>query len=112
MPLDDTNRTTIAAPTDAVHPVLRDKAIVATIAEFARNKADSDRLDKRNEAIRPLIVAAMDGAAVVCAGTHIVRRTEVAGTPATPNVAITRAMIGQVIPGTKGRAGSVRLEVI
>jgi hypothetical protein len=49
---------------------------------------------------------------VASVGIHVVRATETAGTQSTPNRIITRDMIGQVIAGSKGRAGSTRLEVI
>jgi hypothetical protein len=94
------------------YPVARDRKTVAIVDEFWRNKAEADRLESCNKELRPVIEDAMGDSPVLCAGARIVRRTDVAGTPPRPNVKITRAMIGQVIPGSKGRAGYTRIEVL
>ncbi len=101
-------------PTPATMPttVLRGKAIIATVHQYALNKAKSDKSDAENKLLKDDIIAAMGDALVASCGTHVVRITETEGTPGTANMTITREMIGVVIPGRKGRAGSTRLEVI
>lgn len=92
--------------------VLRGKAIIATVHQYALNKLKADGLAEANALLKDEILEAMDGNSVASVGTHVVRVTETAGTQSTPNVVITAKMLGQVIPGKKGRAGSTRLEVI
>lgn len=71
-----------------------------------------DKLAEAQASLKEDILAVMGANEVASAGEHIVRVTNVAGTPSTSNVLITREMIGHIIPGKKGRAGSTRLEVI
>lgn len=92
--------------------VLRGKAIIATVHQYALNKARADKADADNRALKDEIIEAMGDATVASCGTHMVRITETDGTPGTPNLTITKEMIGVVIPGKKGRAGSTKLEVI
>jgi hypothetical protein len=92
--------------------VLRGKAIIATVHQYSLNKAKAAALDEANKLLKDEILEAMGDELVASAGAHIVRITEVMGTQGTPNRVITKEMIGQVIAGTKGRAGSTRLEVI
>jgi hypothetical protein len=92
--------------------VLRDKAIIATVHQYHLNKAKADELDAANKLLKEDILDAMGNLSVASVGIHVVRVTETAGTQSTPNRIITRDMIGQVIAGSKGRAGSTRLEVI
>lgn len=101
-------------PPDATLPtvVLRGKKIIDTVHQYHLNKSKADALDAANRLLKDDILEAMDGVPVASVGTHIVRVTETAGTQSTPNRTITREMIGQVIAGSKGRAGSTRLEVI
>lgn len=102
MPLDSTLPTT----------VLRGKAIIATVHQYSLNKAKADKLTADNAVLKDEILEAMGDLTVASVGTHVVRITETAGTPAKANLTITKEMIGQVIAGSKGRAGSTRLEVI
>ena len=107
-----TRRTaTSAEPAATNYPVLRDKAVVTAADEYASNKAEIDRLEALNKEHRTVIVAALAGAPIAYAGARIIRCSEVAAAPATPNTVITKAMVGQVIPGKKGKAGYTRLEV-
>jgi hypothetical protein len=92
--------------------VLRGKAIIATVHQYHLNHARAAALTAANKALKDEILEAMDGHEVASVGAHLVRVTETAGTQSTPNRTITREMIGQVIAGSKGRAGSTRLEVI
>lgn len=93
-------------------PVLRDEKVVAAVKAYFDNKTRAEALEATNKPLKALILKAMGNRPVASAGTHIVRVTETAGTQATPNVTITAKMLGQVIAGSKGRAGSTRLEVI
>jgi hypothetical protein len=92
--------------------VLRGKAVVAAVKDYAANKAEADRLIALNVTHKLTIVAAMGNASIAECGMHIVRVTEVAESPAIPAIKITAAMIGRLIPAKKGRAASTRLEVI
>jgi len=101
-------------PTAATMPttVLRGKAIIATVHQYALNKAKADKADAENKLLKDEIIKAMGGATVASCGTHMVRVTETDGTPAKPNLVIGKEHIGLVIAGSKGRAGGTRLEVI
>jgi hypothetical protein len=100
-------------PLDSVPPViLRGKAIIAAVHQYSLNKAKADKLDAENKLLKDEIVEAMGEYAVASVGTHVVRVTETMATLPTPNRVITKEMIGQVIAGSKGRAGGTRLEVI
>lgn len=93
-------------------PVLRGKAIVDAVNAYALNKAKADKLNEDNAALKDVILAAVGAAPVSYVGTHIVRVTETAGAYSVENWTITAKMVGQVVAGSKGRAGSVKLEVI
>jgi hypothetical protein len=92
--------------------VLRGQKIIGIVHQYSLNKAKVARLTEDNDALKAEILEAMGDSAVASVGTHVVRVTETAGTQSTPNRVITKEMIGQVIAGSKGRAGSTRLEVI
>lgn len=92
--------------------VLRGAAIVAKVHEYYLNKDRADKADAANKLLKDEIVAAMGNASVASCGKHVVRVTMIEESPGTPNMTITKAMIGVVIPGKKGRAGSIKLEVI
>ena len=101
-------------PLDSTAPsiILRGKATINAVHQYYLNKAAADKLTDDNAALKAIIVDAMEGNAVASCGAHVVRVSHVVGTDSTPNVVITRDMLGTVIPGKKGRAGSTRLEVI
>ncbi|HVB67964.1 MAG TPA: hypothetical protein VNE67_08935 [Acetobacteraceae bacterium] len=99
------------APAGTNHPVIRDKGIIAAAEEYHAKKADFDLLEARLKELKGLLEPAMGGAPTAYAGTRILTRTDVPPLPATANVAITKDMIGQVIPGKKGRAGYTQLRV-
>ncbi len=92
--------------------VNRGKAMIATVHQYYLNHARAAKLEAENKDLKDQIVEAMGGEPVTSCGAHIVRVTETAGTPGKPNVTITKDMIGVVIIGSKGRAGSTKLEVI
>lgn len=93
------------------YPVIKTKAVVEAVVEYFKLKLDEKRIKDRLDALKPDIIEAVDGAPVAYVGDRIVKVTEVAGSEGTPNKTITREMIGQVIPGTKGRKGYVQLGV-
>jgi hypothetical protein len=92
--------------------VIRDKKLIAAVHLYAANKAAAKALEAENDALKDKIIDAMGSASVASAGAHVIRLTDIPDTLGTPNRIITKAMIGQVIIGSKGRAGSTRLEVI
>jgi hypothetical protein len=96
----------------AQHPVLRDEKVVVAVNKYFDNKARADALEADNKTLKAAILKAMGTRPVASVGRHVVRVTETAGTQSTANLTITAKMIGQVIPGKKGRAGSTKLEVI
>ena len=93
------------------YPVLRGK-IVASVAEFARNAAEVKRLTALNDALRPLILAAVGDAPIACAGHHVVRVTVVPDVPPDAPRLIVKADVGKPYPSKPGRKGYVRLEVV
>ncbi|MFH5923829.1 hypothetical protein [Roseomonas xinghualingensis] len=92
-------------------PVVKEKAFIAKVAEYALAKADADACEARLKKLKPEILAGMGEHRSVIAGNHVVSRGEVPDVPPTDNVTITREMVGQVIPGRKGRAGYNTLTV-
>lgn len=99
------------APPGTNFPVIKDKAIIAKAEIYATKKAEIASLEAEVKALRPDLLAAMGGAPTAYAGTRVLSLNEVSAIPATENVKITRDMVGQVIPGKKGRAGYSTLEV-
>ena len=99
----------IAGP--VARPVLKDRAVAAKAAEYAAAKAEIAVLEARCNALKPELLAAMGEHLSVVAGNHILTRAEFAAVAPTPNRTITREMIGQVIPGQKGRKGYSTLTV-
>ena len=91
--------------------MLRKRALIRAAEEFATKKAERDQLDARLAELRETLLTAAGDAPLARAGQRVLILTRVPETPATPSVAITPAMVGQVIPGRPGRAGYVRLEV-
>jgi hypothetical protein len=63
------------------------------------------------KALRGDLLAAMGDAPTAYAGKRILTRSDVPDLPGTPNVVITREMVGQVIPRKKARAGYSQLRV-
>lgn len=101
-----------AAPAPASnYPVLKDKKIIEAAEAYAKNKAEISRLEALNEVLKPQLVAAMEGAPIAYAGARVLNLSAVEATPATENQVITRAMLGSVIPGKKGRKGYTQLSV-
>lgn len=98
-----------AAP--ATRHVIRDRATIAQVEEYATASAEQKRLKARCDTLKPEILAAMDGHESCVAGNRILTQSEVAGTEPTPNVTITKTMVGQVIPGRSGKKGYVQLTV-
>lgn len=100
-------------PTDTADvPVLRDSKIIKAAAEYAALKDESSAADKRLKQLKPILLKAMGDAPIARAGNHILRRNDVPPTPDAPDTEITKAMVGQMIAGKKGRAGYTTLEVI
>lgn len=93
------------------YPVLKDKKTIEAAEAYAKNKAEISRLEALNEVLKPQLVAAMEGAPIAYAGARVLNLSTVEATPATENQVITRAMLGSVIPGKKGRKGYTQLSV-
>ena len=101
-----------ATPTKAApaagsnYPVIKTKAVVDQVVDYYKLTLNEKRIKDRLDAPEPDIIEAVGGAPVAYVGDGIVKVTEVAGSEGTPSKTITREMIGQVIPGTKGRKGT------
>lgn len=93
------------------YPVIKDKKIIAAAEEYATLKKEGSRIERRLKELKPLLEAAMDGAPVAYAGTRILNLSTTEAIPDGKNQVITRAMLGQVIPGKSGRAGYTTLTV-
>ena len=106
-------RKTVAAPKAAPmsRPVIKDKALIAKVSEYALAKADAEAMDARMKKLKPEIFAGMGEHTSVVVGNHVVTRGEVRSIEPTPNVPITKEMVVQVIPGRKGKAGYSTLTV-
>ncbi|MGG5811454.1 hypothetical protein [Falsiroseomonas sp. CW058] len=101
----------VAAPAPATRHVIRDRAVAQKAEAYATAKADIKRLEAQCDALKPELLAAMGDHESVVAGNRVLTRSAVAGTDPTPNVTITKAMIGQVIPGKPGKRGYTQLTV-
>ncbi|NKE43562.1 hypothetical protein HB662_02155 [Roseomonas frigidaquae] len=104
------SKVTAAAPT-VTRPQILDRKVIADAGTYAVNKAEIDRLTAENEALKVTLLQAMGPHESVITGNRVLTRSTHAGTPATENVVITKAMIGQIIPGKKGRKGYTTLTV-
>ena len=111
-PRKSTARTKAAAAAPPVtRPQILDRKVIADAGTYAVNKAEIDRLTAENETLKVTLLHAMGPHESVIAGNRVLTRSSHASTPATENVVITRAMIGQIIPGKKGRKGYTTLTV-
>ncbi|SHJ68711.1 hypothetical protein SAMN02745194_03120 [Roseomonas rosea] len=106
-------RKSTAAPKAAplTRPVLKDAKLVKMVSEYALAQADAKALEARMKQLKPEIFAAMGEHPSVIVGNHVVTRAEVRALEPTPNVTITKEMVGQVIPGRRGTAGYSTLKV-
>jgi hypothetical protein len=99
------------APAGSNYPVITDPALVKLAADYAKGAPEKNRLEKMLKDAKPVLLQAMGDVAVAYAGKVVLTRTEVIGTPDTPGEKITRSMVGQHMPGKKGRPGYTTLEV-
>ncbi|WP_338662611.1 hypothetical protein VQH23_20980 [Pararoseomonas sp. SCSIO 73927] len=106
-------RKSTAAPKAAplTRPVIKDAKLVKKVAEYALAKADIAALEAKCDALKPDILAGLGDALSVIAGNHVVTRSETKALEPTPNVIITKEMVGQVMPGRKGRKGYTTLTI-
>ena len=102
---------TPSPPAGSNYPVLKDKKLVAMVDEYARLSSEKSLAEARMKELKPEIEAALGDAPTAYIGTRVVSMTEVPAIPATPNRVITREMIGQVIPGERGRRAYTMLKV-
>jgi hypothetical protein len=100
-----------AAPPGTNHLVITDPALIKLAAEYAKGAPEKNRLEKRLKEIKPVLLQAMGNAPVAYAGKHVLTQAEVIGSPDTVGEKITRSMVGQHMPGKKGRPGYTTLEV-
>ncbi|EHM00543.1 hypothetical protein HMPREF9946_02583, partial [Acetobacteraceae bacterium AT-5844] len=100
-----------AIPPGSNHPVITDPKLVKLAAEYAKAAPEKNRLEKFLKDTKPVLLQAMGEAPVAYAGKHVLTRAEVAGTPDTVGEKITRSMVGQHLPGKKGRPAYTTLEV-
>ncbi|MBC9177805.1 hypothetical protein [Pseudoroseomonas ludipueritiae] len=100
-----------AAPAGTNHPVIKDKALIKAAETYATNKAEISRMEAENDDLKPRLLAAMGGAPTAYAGSRVLTQSDVETIKPTPNQVITKEMVGQVIPGKKGRKGYTQLSV-
>jgi hypothetical protein len=93
------------------HPVLTDPKLIAMAEEYCKGAPEKNRLEKRLKELKPVLLAAMGDADMAYAGKRVLTRAEVVGTPDTVGEKITKAMVGQHLPGKKGQAGYTTLVV-
>lgn len=100
-----------AAPPGTNGLIIRDKAVIAAAAEYAKLQAVRKQAEARLKVLNVVLKAAMGTSATAYAGPHVLSLAEVPAIPPVPNRLITRDMIGQVIPGSNGRAAYTQLVV-
>jgi hypothetical protein len=100
-----------APATPATRHVLREKAVIAAAEAFVSAKAEVAQLGAKLEGLKAQLLAAMGEHSECVAGNRVLTKSEVKGTAPTANVTITKAMIGQVIPGKSGKKGYTQLTV-
>ncbi len=93
------------------YPVITDQAAIDAVNEYAQLQAEKKKADARMKVLKPAILKHMEGAPRAVFGMRIVTAQPVDEIPATENVQITAAMVGQIIPGSSGRAGYTTLTV-
>lgn len=107
MPIDPA---ALAAPATN-YPALRAKAAIAAAEAYFHKQAEKKRLEAELKALKDQLLKAMAGAPVATAGVRVLSLTAVPPSPPGPDITITKQMVGQVIPGTPGRAGYTQLVV-
>jgi hypothetical protein len=105
------NAEAVVALPSTNHPVIADPALIKMAAEYAKSAPEKNRLEKRLKELKPVLLQAMGDAPMAYAGKHVLTRAEVIGSPDTVGEKITRSMVGQHMPGKKGRPGYTTLEV-
>ena len=93
------------------YPVLKDKTVIAAAKEYRALVAEEGRIEMRKAALKDQLIAALGGAPKGYAGDCSITVSEVAGVAPTPERVITLAMLGETIPGSRGRSASIRLAV-
>lgn len=99
------------APPATNYPVLKSKKLLAAVEGFVAVLAEIKALEARRAELRDQVIAGMNGSPVAFAGVRTLNVAIVAATPATPDQAITKDMVGQVLRGTSGRPGYQQLRV-
>lgn len=92
-------------------PVIKDKKAIAAAEEYYGLLRDASRIEARKKELKLLLIAAMAGAPTAFAGARVLSASEVNAVPPTADRIITKDMLGQVIPGSGGRAGYTQLSV-
>lgn len=92
-------------------PLLTDKVLISAAEEYVVLQATASHTEARLKTIKAQLVAALDGVPTAIVGKRIVSINDVLPLPPTENVVITLDMVGQVIPGSRGRAGYKTLSV-
>jgi hypothetical protein len=92
-------------------PIIKDKTVIAAAEEYYGLLRDESRIEARKKELKPLLIAAMNGAPTAFAGVRVLSVSDVNAVPLTPDRIITKEMVGQTIPGGKGRSGYTQLSV-
>lgn len=100
-----------SAPAGTNAPVITDKKLVALAEQYATAAPEKNRLEKFLKEAKPVLLQAMGDAPLAYIGNRVLTRTDVAATPDAPGPKITRAMVGQNLPGKDGRKGFSMLDV-
>jgi hypothetical protein len=100
-----------AASSGTNYPIIKAKTVIAAAEEYYGLLRDESRIDTRKKELKPILLEAMNGAPTAYAGARVLSASAVNTVPATPDRTITKEMIGQTIPGGRGRAGYTQLSV-
>lgn len=103
--------TTKAAAAPAPRHVIRDRAVAQKAEAYAQAKAEIKRLEAQCDTLKTELLAAMGEHDSVVAGNRVLTKAVVPGTDPTPNLIISKSMVGQVIPGKPGKRGYTQLTV-
>ena len=87
------------------YPIIKGPKPVAAVEEFVRLNAEKKAIEAKLKEHRAYILALMGASPVIHVGVRVVSVSDVNGTIAIPARAVTKDMIGQMLPAIAGRAG-------
>jgi hypothetical protein len=93
------------------YPVIKTRDATKAVEAYVAKQAASKALERELGELRETLLGLMAGAPVAQIGKRVLTATDIAEVPPVPPVAITRAMVGTVLPGKGGRKAYTQLRV-